>query len=118
MPIRTLVVEATGATNEERVLGWCTFDTMPIVMPPMLPNAPPEAQPQARPILMHVAGRPYYILGYRWDVQALDEVSKSDLPPATLYLVVRAVSQAPQVQLVRAGAGALEGLPKIGQRGN
>lgn len=116
--IRTKVVEVTGATNEETVLGWCLFDQVPIVMPAMIPGAPAEAQPQARPVIVHIGAKPYYVLGYRWDVAALDEVPKADLPLATLYLVVRAIANAPQVQLVRAGAGALEGLPKIGQRGN
>lgn len=112
--IRAQLVEISNGV-EETALGWCSIPVVPINFPPRLPNMPPEHQPNAMPVPLRVGSVDFLVVGYRWAVAFLDQVSKADLPEATLQVLLMRPQPA-LAGLVRAPAGALDRLPGAGRK--
>lgn len=112
----TKVIEARNVEGriEEIELGWCLLPEVPVEKRPPVQR---PGEPPVQPLLIKIAGEAFWIIGHTWDIvltPSTENGPKAD-SQSTLILVVQKVPAMPS-GLVRADAGALDHLDRLGAR--
>lgn len=103
---RIALMENHLATSDT-TLGYCYFPEPPVELNPDAFGVQGAAIPTAKqPGNLNVGGKPYMIIGSRWEITELAQPGDTGLPEAILMVAVMAPPKA--ASLVRAPAAAMD----------